>query len=80
MDLVLGSGAADVSIPADVVMTLVRTGTTNDQNFLGQETYVLAEIECWHYGDSKGSGSERDFNLGQEIGATIVLLIPPFWA
>lgn len=37
------SGAADVSIPADVVMTLIRTGTISDADFLGKETYRLAD-------------------------------------
>lgn len=37
------SGAADVTIPADVVMTLVRTGTINDSDFIGRKTFVLAD-------------------------------------
>jgi predicted aspartyl protease len=37
------SGAADVSLPKDVVMTLVRAGTINDADFLGKETYRLAD-------------------------------------
>jgi len=37
------SGAAHVSIPADVVMTLFRTGTLKDSDFRGKENYVLAD-------------------------------------
>jgi aspartyl protease family protein len=37
------SGAADVSIPADVVMVMVRTGTLEDSDFLGTQTYRLAD-------------------------------------
>jgi aspartyl protease family protein len=37
------SGASDVSIPADVVMTLLRTGTLKESDFLGTKTYVLAD-------------------------------------
>ena len=37
------SGAADVSVPADVVMTLIRTGTINDSDFVGEQTYRLAD-------------------------------------
>ena len=37
------SGAADVSIPADVFLTLVRTGTITNSDFLGSQTYVLAD-------------------------------------
>jgi predicted aspartyl protease len=32
-----------VSIPADVVLTLMRTNTISQQDFLGQQTYVLAD-------------------------------------
>lgn len=43
LNFVIDSGAADVSIPADVVMTLIRTGTIRDTDFLGTETYRLAD-------------------------------------
>jgi clan AA aspartic protease (TIGR02281 family) len=37
------SGATDVSIPADVVLTLMRTGTLTDDDFLGETSYTLAD-------------------------------------
>jgi uncharacterized protein YecT (DUF1311 family)/predicted aspartyl protease len=43
LNFVVDSGAADVSIPADVVMTLIRTGTLTESDFLGQQIYVLAD-------------------------------------
>ena len=43
LKFVIDSGAADVSVPADVVMTLVRTGTITDADFLGKQTYELAD-------------------------------------
>jgi predicted aspartyl protease len=43
LDFVVDSGAADVSIPADVLMTLVRTETIRDSDFFGTKTYVLAD-------------------------------------
>jgi predicted aspartyl protease len=43
LNFVVDSGAADVSIPADVVMTLIRTGTLKESDFLGQTIYVLAD-------------------------------------
>lgn len=43
LNFVVDSGAADVSIPADVVMTLMRTGTLTKADFLGQQIYVLAD-------------------------------------
>jgi len=39
----LDSGAADVSIPADVVSVLFRTGTLRESDFLGERSYVLAD-------------------------------------
>ncbi len=43
LDFVLDSGAADVSIPADVVLTLIRTGTLTEADFMGTNSYVLAD-------------------------------------
>jgi len=43
LDFVVDSGAADVSIPADVVLTLFRTGTLAESDFLGSQTYVTAD-------------------------------------
>jgi tetratricopeptide (TPR) repeat protein len=40
---VVDSGASDVSIPADIVSTLIRTKTITDEDFLGEQTYVLAD-------------------------------------
>ena len=43
LDFVVDSGAADVSIPEDVVITLIRAKTIRDTDFVGQQTYVLAD-------------------------------------
>jgi clan AA aspartic protease (TIGR02281 family) len=43
LDFAIDSGAADVSMPADVFSTLVRTGTIKDSDVLGEQTYVLAD-------------------------------------
>jgi hypothetical protein len=44
---VLDSGAAEVQIPAEVVFTLIRTGTLSEADFLGASSYVLAvERRC----------------------------------
>ena len=40
---VLDSGAAEVNIPADVVFTLLRSGTITDADFLPGKTYILAD-------------------------------------
>jgi clan AA aspartic protease (TIGR02281 family) len=43
VDFIVDSGAADVSIPADVVMTLWRTGSIAENDFLDSQTYRLAD-------------------------------------
>jgi clan AA aspartic protease (TIGR02281 family) len=43
LDFVVDSGASDVSVPADVVSTLIRTKTIGPSDFVGQQTYVLAD-------------------------------------
>jgi hypothetical protein len=43
LGFVVDSGAADVSIPADVVLTLSRAGTIGKADFLGSLTYRLAD-------------------------------------
>ena len=43
LNFTVDSGAADVSIPADVVATLMRTETLRSDDFLGTQTYRLAD-------------------------------------
>jgi clan AA aspartic protease (TIGR02281 family) len=43
LNFVVDSGATDVSVPADVVLTLIRTGTLLTEDFLGTKTYRLAD-------------------------------------
>jgi gag-polyprotein putative aspartyl protease/MORN repeat len=43
LHFMVDSGAADVSIPADVVGTLIRTGTLTDNDFVGEQIYRLAD-------------------------------------
>jgi hypothetical protein len=43
LNFVVDSGAADVTIPDDVVSTLLRTGTLEKSDFIGSETYKLAD-------------------------------------
>ena len=40
---IVDSGASNVVLRADVVMTLLRTGTLRNSDFLGKQTYVLAD-------------------------------------
>lgn len=43
LDFVIDSGASDVTVPADVVSTLMRTGTLVPTDFTGTQMYVLAD-------------------------------------
>jgi len=43
LDFIIDSGASDVSIPADVFLTLMRTGTIRNEDFLGSKEYQLAD-------------------------------------
>jgi uncharacterized protein len=43
LDFIIDSGAADVSVPADVVSTLMRAGAIREPDFIGENTYVLAD-------------------------------------
>jgi clan AA aspartic protease (TIGR02281 family) len=43
LSFTLDSGASVVSIPADVAMTLMRTGTLTREDFLGNATFQLAD-------------------------------------
>src|SRR5262245_6532250 len=40
---ILDTGSSEVAIPEDVFRTLIRTGTVNDTDFIGEGTYVLAD-------------------------------------
>jgi TPR repeat protein len=43
LNFVLDSGAADVAIPVDVFLTLMRTGTVKTSDFIGTTTATLAD-------------------------------------
>ena len=43
LNFIVDSGAYDVSIPLDVVLTLMRTGTITEADFLYKRNYTLAD-------------------------------------
>lgn len=43
LNFILDSGASEVNIPADVALTLIRTGTINENDFLPGKKYTLAD-------------------------------------
>jgi clan AA aspartic protease (TIGR02281 family) len=58
------SGATDVTIPADVVLSLVKTGTLASEDFLGETTYTLAD------GSTRSSQAFRIRTL--KVGDTVL--------
>jgi len=64
LKFVVDTGAADVLIPADVVLTLMRTGTISKSDFLGKGSYQMAD----------GSLAEHaNFNLRSlQIGSHLI--------
>ena len=42
LNFIVDSGAADVSIPGDVVSTLIRTGSLKPTDITGEQNYQLA--------------------------------------
>jgi predicted aspartyl protease len=64
LDFIVDSGASDVSIPADVAMTLARTGTISDSDFIGSGEYRL--------GDGSVLKSERFILRELGIGGQVV--------
>jgi aspartyl protease family protein len=43
LNFIFDAGASDVSISPDVALTLIRTGTLTDEDFIGTETYKFAD-------------------------------------
>jgi len=43
LNAIVDSGASDMSIPVDIVSTLIRTKTITDQDFLGQQTFMSSQ-------------------------------------
>jgi len=43
LKFMIDSGASDVVIPPDVVLTLMRTGTLQESDFIGSKKYALAD-------------------------------------
>lgn len=43
MNFLLDTGSSDVALPAELVFTLLRTGTLQPNDFIGDKNYVLAD-------------------------------------
>lgn len=73
LDFIVDSGASDVSIPADVAMTLARAGTISGSDFIGDREYRL--------GDGSTLKSERfilrELKIGGQVVQNVVASIGP---
>jgi hypothetical protein len=43
LDFTIDSGSSDITIPADVVFTLIRSGTLSNSDFIGDKIFTLAD-------------------------------------
>ena len=73
LDFILDSGASEVSIPADVVLTLLRAKTISENDFLSGKSYTLA--------DGSVVRSERflirELDVGGERIANVPAMVAP---
>jgi clan AA aspartic protease (TIGR02281 family) len=73
LQFMVDSGASDVSIPADVVLTLVRTGTVTQSDFTGSQTYTTA--------DGRSLPSQtfriRSLRVGDKVAKNVDALVAP---
>jgi predicted aspartyl protease len=73
LKFVLDSGASDVLIPADVFLTLLRTGTVSESDFLDSKIYSLAD-------GSKLKGARfviRELRVGNQVATDVVASVGP---
>jgi hypothetical protein len=70
---VLDSGSADVQLPAEVLLTLIRTGTVSEEDFVGKSSYVLAN------GTTLRSPRFiiREMRVGQQVVRNVAASIGP---
>jgi uncharacterized protein YecT (DUF1311 family) len=66
--VIVDSGASDVAIPADVFLTLVRTGTIAESDFIGSQRYQL--------GDGSTVKSDRFVLRELQVGDQLVRNVP----
>jgi len=69
----IDSGATDVAVPADVVLTLIRTGSIAKEDFLGEQQYQLAD------GSTVPSPvfTIRSLKVGDKVLESVSKLMPP---
>jgi predicted aspartyl protease len=70
---VLDSGASEVQLPAEVVLTLMRSGTLSEADFIGASSYVLAN------GSTLRSPrfNIRDMRVGEHVVRNVAASVGP---
>ena len=73
MPFIIDSGAADVSIPTDVVKTLLRTGTVTSDDFMGEASFTTAD------GSTMKSTRLllREVKVGNQVVESVIASIVP---
>jgi len=70
---VLDSGAAEVQLPAEVVLTLIRTGTLSESDFIGRSSYVLANGSTFR----SARFNIREMRVGENVVRNVAASIGP---
>ncbi len=73
LKFVVDTGAADVLIPADVIITLARTGTITDSDFIGKGSYRTADGTI----TQNAKLNLRSLQVGSKIITNIVASVGP---
>jgi aspartyl protease family protein len=73
MPFILDSGSSEVQLPAEVVLTLIRTGTVSEGDFIGVNSYVLAN------GSTLRSPrfNIREMRVGQHVVSNVAASVGP---
>jgi clan AA aspartic protease (TIGR02281 family) len=73
MPFILDSGSSEVQLPAEVVFTLLRTGTVSEGDFIGVNSYVLAN------GSTLRSArfNIREMRVGQHVVRNVAASVGP---
>jgi gag-polyprotein putative aspartyl protease len=73
LDFMIDSGSSDMVIPADVVLTLIRSGTLSKSDFIGDQTFTLADGRNLQ----SAQFTLHDVKIGNETIENVVAVVGP---
>jgi clan AA aspartic protease (TIGR02281 family) len=73
INFTLDTGASDVQVPAEVALTLLTSGTLSDGDFLGYQTYKLADGSTLPSAEFK----LRDMEVGSHHLTNVIASVGP---